>query len=152
MSIANKFLLSIFIFIVLLFAFNLVNKKGLSSNNKSEDNINQSDNNFTPQENERGNVTVIVTPKVLEIGKNPIFEIKFETHSVDLTFDVVQISSLVDEKGKVFGNSIWEGSEPGGHHREGTLTFNTVLSETKLVELIIVNVAGVTERKFKWNL
>lgn len=47
---------------------------------------------------------------------------------------------------------IWEGSGPGGHHRKDTLSFNSVLGETEYVELTILNVAGVKERRFKWRL
>lgn len=81
-----------------------------------------------------------------------MFELEFETHSVDLDFDVSKQSYLVDDKGNSLTGGIWNGSPAGGHHREGILTFNSVLSETKFVELIVKDVSGVSERKFKWNL
>ncbi len=153
MSKINNFLLIILVFVVLFLGINAVKKtdkksagiKAVSSVSKQEENLNS-------QENEGGNVTVKVKPKVLKIGEKPSFDVVFETHSVDLAFDVVQISSLVDEKGRVFGNSIWEGSRPGGHHREGTLTFDTVLSETKFAKLIIKDVSDIPERTFRWEL
>jgi len=142
MSTTNKFLLLSLTVIFLLLTIGVVKK--------SKQKI--SEKNLSSKENEGGNVTVTVTPKVLEIGKNPVFEIEFETHSVDLAFDVTKQSSLVDNKGNIFSQSTWNGSPPGGHHRSGILSFNNSLAQTNNVELIIKNIAGVTERKYKWNL
>ena len=153
MSKTNKFLLLTLVIVVIFLVFNVVKKTDKKFTViKTANSVSKQEKNLNSQENEGGNVTVKVKPKVLKIGERPMFELEFETHSVDLDFDVVQISSLVDEKGKIFNNSIWEGSGPGGHHREGTLTFNTVLSETKFVELIIKDVAGVLQRKLRWEL
>ena len=156
MTKTNKILLPVFIIIATIVVLTVIKSRDTKVNNSqtfvsvkaSESNKNK----LLTQENEGGNVKIIVTPKTLAVGEKPSFNIVFETHSVDLAFDVSQISSLVDEKGKIFNNSIWEGSGPGGHHREGTLTFNTVLSETKFVELIIKDVAGVLQRKLRWEL
>ena len=142
MSTTNKFLLLSLTVIFLLLTIGVVKK--------SKQKI--SEKNLSSKENEGGNVTVTVTQKVLEIGKNPVFEIEFETHSVDLAFDVTKQSSLVDNKGNIFSQSTWNGSPPGGHHRSGILSFNNSLAQTNNVELIIKNIAGVTERKYKWNL
>ena len=146
MTKTNIILLSVFIFIiVILIVIKSIKSRGTKVSSEN------SKNKSSTQENDGGNVKITVTPKTLTVGEKPSFDVVFETHSVDLTFDVAQISSLVDDKGKIFNQSVWEGSEPGGHHREGILTFNTVLSETKFVELIIRNMVGVAERKFKWN-
>ena len=145
----NKILFVVSIIVLMIVGFGIV-----KSRNKKEPLTikTQAQNKFISQENEGKNVKVIVTPKTLAVGEKPSFNIVFETHSVDLNFDVAQISSLVDEKGKVFNNSIWEGTGPGGHHRNGDLTFNEILSKTKLVKLIIKNVAGVLQRKLRWEL
>lgn len=102
--------------------------------------------------NKEANVSIEVTPKVLETGKNPEFQIAFNTHSVDLSFDVTKVVVLTDEAGNKYTDSTWNGAGPGGHHRDGTITFNQPLINTKSVELIIKDVAGVPERKFKWNI
>lgn len=104
------------------------------------------------QENEGGNVTVTVKPIILKAGGKPIFEVEFNTHSVDLSFDIEKLSFLTDDKGKTFNQSVWSGSPPGGHHRSGTLTFIEILPEAKYVELTITNVAGISVRKFRWEL
>lgn len=142
----NKILLPVFIIIVTIVVSTVIKSRNTKVSLES------SKNKLLTQENEGGNVKIIITPKKLKVGEKPSFKVVFETHSVDLIFDVGEISSLVDEKGRVFNRSIWEGSEPGGHHREGTLTFDTPLLETKYVELIIVNIAGIPERKFRWQL
>ena len=60
--------------------------------------------------------------------------------------------SLSDETGQVYGSAVWEGTPPGGHHREGTLTFNDNLVETKSVSLILRDIAGISKREFNWQL
>lgn len=109
-------------------------------------------NKSASQENEGGNVTVIITPKNLKVGDNPEFEVKFETHSVELNFDVSQVSKLYDDKGNILTMPSWEGNPPGGHHRKGILTFSSPLGEIEYVELTMLNIAGIKERKFKWRL
>ncbi|MEK7597269.1 MAG: hypothetical protein AAB441_01335 [Patescibacteria group bacterium] len=150
MSITNKILLTALVVVVIFFGFNEF-KKTSKQINTTDSPANQ-EKNSKSQENEGGNVTVTAEPKALKMGEKPAFKIEFNTHSVDLSFNITKISSLVDDKGNVYSNPNWDGSGPGGHHREGILTFNSVLSETKFVELIIKNVAGVAERKLKWNL
>src|SRR3990167_6262240 len=82
-------------------------------------------------ENEGGNVTVTVKPEILEIGKDPSFYIEFNTHSVELNFDVVKQTYLLDEKGYQITDAGWKGSPPEGHHRNGILVFNQPLINTK---------------------
>ncbi len=152
----NKILLPVFVIIATIVVSIVIKSRNTRVSNsqtfvsvKASEN---SKNNSSTQENDGGNVKIIVMPKTLAVGEKPSFDIVFETHSVDLDFDVVQISSLVDEKGQVFNKSIWEGSEPGGHHREGNLTFNTILSKTKFAKLIIRDVSDIPERTFRWEL
>jgi len=153
MSKTNKFLFLSLTVIFLLLTIGVVkkSKQKIPKITSSKPTV-QTTKNPDSKVNEGGNVTVTVKPKALKIGEKPVFEINFETHLVDLSFDVTKISLLVDDQGKTYTQSVWAGSPPGGHHREGTLTFDTVLPKTKFVELTLKDVAGVTERKFKWNL
>lgn len=156
MSKVNKILLAVFGIIALFLILNLMknksNQSALQEDSSKNKTIVSPKVNSSLQENEGGNVTVTVKPKVLKIGEKPVFELEFNTHTVDLNFDISQLTSLVDENGNDLNNAVWSGSGPGGHHRSGTLTFNTVLAQTKYVELVIKNVSEVPERKFKWNL
>lgn len=151
----NKILFTISIIILIVVGFSVLktrDKKELPTIKA------QAQDKLISRENDGGNVTVTVKPITLKVGEKPVFDLEFNTHSIDLSFNVAKQSYLIYGKGNYgYGNrltdGIWNGSPEGGHHREGTLAFNSVLlSETKFVELIIKNVAGVTERKFKWNL
>ncbi len=105
---------------------------------------------YETKENEGGEVTVSVTPITLKRGFPASFDIAFETHSVDLAFDVEQIASLEDETGIVY-TPHWDGSPPGGHHRKGILRFTPDLSSPKTITIILKDIAGIPTRTFTWQ-
>jgi len=108
---------------------------------------------FESQLNNEKAVTVEVTPLNLpEGGPTLDFEIAFNTHSVDLSFDPAAISILRDDQGREYPAVAWEGAGPGGHHRSGVLRFEVPETATKSIEVIIHDVAGVPERVFQWKL
>ena len=107
---------------------------------------------FPPQENEGGEVAVIVTPQILEVGKQPKFQIVFDTHSVNLDFDVGELTMLIDDKGNKYTNPVWEGTPREGHHRSGSVSFRETLQETSQVKLVLQNISGIKERAFQWDL
>ena len=107
---------------------------------------------YETKEQSAGNVTVIATPMELTMGKPPVFELTFETHSVDLSFDVSSVTTLTDDKGTLYGTPVWNGSPPGGHHREGALSFPKPMAQTSIVTLTLKDIAGVKERTFVWKL
>ncbi len=106
---------------------------------------------FETQSDEQGQVSIKVTPQVSN-GAQWKFNIVFDTHSVDLNHDLLQIAVLADDQGNIYKPTLWEGPGPGGHHREGVLIFESISSTTSFVELRIKNVAGVPERLFKWRI
>lgn len=98
-------------------------------------------------------VSVKVTP--VEFGKDAVlwkFDIAFDTHSGSLDEDPIKVIMLSDDKGNTYQPIRWEGSEPGGHHREGILVFEAVNPLPSYVELKIINVGNISERLFKWNV
>ena len=108
---------------------------------------------FEPQSNSEQAVTVLVTPLNLpEGGETLDFEVAFNTHSVDLSFDPAAISVLRDDQGREYAAIAWEGSEPGGHHRSGVLKFTVPENVPAFVEVVIRGVAGVQERVFHWDV
>ncbi len=107
---------------------------------------------YAPQENSGGEVDITVTPLSLAVGVKPQFEIEFNTHSVELDFDIEKLASLSDDKNNLYANPTWEGSPPGGHHRSGKLTFGDSLKDTSSVTLVLRDISGVSERKFIWQL
>jgi hypothetical protein len=105
------------------------------------------------QTNSEGTVTVDATPvEVSGAAKSWKFKIALNTHSDELTQDLTQTVTMADDKGNLYNPISWEGSPPGGHHREGTLLFQPITPRPKNISLIIKNIGGVPERKFNWTL
>lgn len=105
-----------------------------------------------------GPVTISVTRQEAEAGV--AFKVVMDTHSVNLDgYDLVQLAVLRTELGDELQPESWD-AKPGGHHREGTLTFAPTTSDgqpaigtdSTSMELIIREVGGVPERIFQWAL
>lgn len=104
------------------------------------------------QVNKEGQVTVQVTPVLLApAAETWRFKVVFDTHSVALDQDLLAITAL-DAGGSERKPLAWEGSPPGGHHREGELVFKAVNPVPSSVSLKIRNVGPVPERSFTWSL
>ena len=100
---------------------------------------------------EQGNVTIVVTP--LDLSSQSAewkFDVGMNTHSVELDQDMVRSVVLVDDQGKEYKPTGWDGPV-GGHHREGVLTFDTITPTPKSVELKISDIGSVI-RTFTWQL
>lgn len=109
------------------------------------------------QTSQGGQVTVSVTwtgsPDELA------FAVVMDTHAVDLDgYDLLQLAVLRTTAGVEVQPTVWD-APPGGHHREGTLSFPTtsadgnpvIEADTRTFELAIRDVAGVPERVFRWE-
>ena len=102
--------------------------------------------------NKEKRVRVDVKPVQLAPGQPARFEVQMNTHSETLEEDMVAVSSLKDNAGRVYQATAWRGSEPGGHHREGVLVFPKLEDNTESITLIIRKVANVPERTFDWSV
>jgi len=130
-----------------------INPKSSSNVNNAVNPIQNSNNSLETKENTEGPVSVTVTPRNLEEGLTTWdFEMALDTHSQELNYDLTSLVELVDDQGKIYQPSAWEGDNPTGHHRKGVLKFNAVSPRPKSWELKISNVGGVAERSFKWIL
>lgn len=107
---------------------------------------------LAPQENSGGDVAVKVTPLVLKVGEKPQFRLELNTHSVELDFDVAKTASLIVNGDKIDSSSVWEGDAPGGHHRQGMLTFSDLLPKTTSVGLSLNDISGIPKREFTWQI
>ncbi len=107
---------------------------------------------FQTQTVEGGSVSVAVTPIALKLGAPLEFDIAMNTHSVDLSNDMLTAVVLRDDAGKEYAPTGWDGPSSGGHHRSGKIKFAALTTNTKSISLIVKNIAGVPERTFKWNL
>ena len=68
-----------------------------------------------------GEIEVTATPTSADGAT--VIRVVFDTHSVNLDFDPVEIATL-EVDGRQVRASSWDGPGPGGHHREGDLTFD----------------------------
>jgi len=99
-----------------------------------------------------GGVTIKATYINPGSGEGPRFLVTLETHSVDLDgYDLKNLSVLRDETGKTFLPTAVE-NEGAGHHRRVTIRFPKPAASAGSADLVILNVAGVAERVFHWDL
>lgn len=83
------------------------------------------------------------------------FDLKLDTHSVDL--DALDLANAVlrNDRGETLSARSWAAPE-GGHHREGTLSFDgdasAFLSGAKWFELVLVDIGDLPERALRWEL
>ncbi len=99
----------------------------------------------------QASVNIVVTP--FDLGRESTewkFNVSMNTHSVELGEDLTQSAVLIGDDGKEYKPVKWEGS-PGGHHREGVLSFASIIPYPQYLTLQIKNIGGV-ERSFSWTL
>lgn len=98
-----------------------------------------------------GGVTVKVTPRSFA-ADSPTwdFEVVLDTHAADLGQDLVKSAVLIDARGGEHAPVAWTGDPPGGHHREGVLSFKPLRVDTESVTLQIRGVGGISQRNFRW--
>jgi hypothetical protein len=105
------------------------------------------------QKNSANGVTIAVTPVNLVAGARTWdFGVVLDTHSQDLSDDLVKTALLRDDKGNEFRPVAWEGAAPGGHHRKGVLKFNPVAPTPQALELRIRRPGEAQARIFRWEL
>lgn len=100
-----------------------------------------------------GGVTVLAKPDALAgDARNWSFEVRMDTHSQDLSDDLVRASVLVDDTGKQYTALGWHGTPPGGHHRKGVLRFAPIKPRPAAIELQIQRAGEPAPRRFRWPL
>ncbi len=114
-------------------------------NNSSADNI------FESRFDEQGAVSIEARPIKIEPNAPLQFEIVLNTHSVELDDDLTKQAILYDDQARSYQPINWTGSEPGGHHREGILTFSSLKVGSKYIELNIKDVGDISQRTFRWE-
>ena len=105
------------------------------------------------QKSSSGGVTVAVTPQnLVASAKSWDFKVVLDSHSGELNDDLVKTATLIDDKGGRHAPVKWEGAGPGGHHREGTLSFSAIAPRPGAVELQIQRLGESKPRSFRWQL
>ena len=105
---------------------------------------------FNKQLKTMGAVEVEAVPISLEPDSNMKFQLTLNTHSVELTYDLVNIVKAQDDKGGIYKSVAWSG-EQGGHHLSGELLLEPISSEAKQITLIINGIDNQTEN-FVWDI
>ena len=95
------------------------------------------------RENSEAGVTITAE----YLGNNE-FDIKLDTHSGSLDYELEKLSYIRDSKGNIIKPESWDGGI-GGHHIEGYMKFPEFYDSAGF-ELVIQDVAGVKERVLKW--
>lgn len=108
---------------------------------------------LSAQKSTQGGVTVSITPQNLASGAAAWdFKVVLDTHSQDLSDDLLKTSVLVDDTGKEHRAMGWKGAPAGGHHREGVLSFARVEPAPAIVELRMRRPGEPQARSFRWRL
>ncbi len=142
------------IIVTLIYVGSVMRNQEKSGNDlQVEEQTNLMQGNWETQTDNQSPVVIKITP--VELGKDAEvwrFRIVFDTHSGDLDDDLLSMVSLIGDDGSVYKPTAWEGSEPGGHHREGVLVFKAIQPAPVFIELKVTNVGGILERLFKWKI
>lgn len=103
-----------------------------------------------PQTKQVGMVEVEVAPKQLSHGRQIVFTLRLNNHSIDLNYDFAKIAVVVDSSGNIYEPVSWSGGM-GGHHVSGDLAFGKLSDKAENVGL---NITGIDNQKvvFEWKL
>lgn len=97
-----------------------------------------------------GVVSVDITPTSMEAGKEIVFDVVMNNHSVDLGYDYTQIAALTDDRGNTYKPTQWTGNS-GGHHVRGQLIFSVLSDKPQQLTLTLNGVDNETA-DFSWEL
>jgi len=103
------------------------------------------------QTNEGGGVTVVASWPGTTAGAT--FDVKLDTHAVDL--DGLDLSNAVlrNDRGETLVARPWTAAK-GGHHREGALGFDgdasSFFAGAKWIELTLTGVGNTPKRTLRW--
>lgn len=105
------------------------------------------------QTSEGGQVTAAVRWSGPSAGA--VFDVKLDTHSVDLDGLDLANAVLRNDRGDTMTARLWAAAV-GGHHREGTLAFDgnasAFFAGAKWIELVLIGIGGVPERTLRWEM
>ena len=80
-------------------------------------------------------VTVSATPQRID-ATGAVLQLTLDTHTTPLNLDLPTAAHLSID-GRDWPALTWDGPRPGGHHREGTLTFSAAGPATGPVRLVV---------------
>lgn len=102
---------------------------------------------------EGGQVTVVASWGGPSAGA--AFDVTLDTHSVDLDALDLADATLRNDRGETMTARPWAAPK-GGHHREGSLTFDgdgsAFFAGASWIELVITGVGDLPERTLRWEV
>ncbi|MBW6475150.1 MAG: hypothetical protein K0B14_18630 [Anaerolineaceae bacterium] len=104
----------------------------------------------------QGFITVDITPEKNDNSEEPLtFVVALNTHSIDLSMDLAELTVLTTDTGKTVQATLWDAPREG-HHVEGKLYFPSSFDETRLLtgaKSITITITGldVPSRSFTWH-
>ena len=106
---------------------------------------------LAPQSTSQSGVSLSVAPRDLA---KPVweFEVSLNTHSQELSDDLVAASVLIADGGSKHKAKAWQGDPPGGHHRSGVLSFDAISPAPTNIELRIQRPGEAAPRVLRWQL
>lgn len=108
---------------------------------------------LAPRTSNAAGVKVTVTPKRIAADDAAWeFAVVLDTHSQDLSDDLLKTAVLVDAQGGRHAPLAWQGAPPGGHHREGVLRFKGLGALPEAIEVQILRSGEAAPRSFRWKL
>ncbi|WP_141104125.1 hypothetical protein [Noviherbaspirillum denitrificans] len=104
-----------------------------------------------PQTSDKDAVKVKATP-VKVTGEIWEIEVVFDTHSQELSDDLLNAAVLVAPDGTAVKPTAWNGDGPSGHHRKGALRFKALNPPPDVLELRIARPNESRPRTFRWPM
>jgi hypothetical protein len=96
-------------------------------------------------------VAVKVTPRKVS-GPQWEFSVVLDTHSQELTDDLMKSAVLAVDGGAPLSPAAWKGDGPGGHHRKAVVSFKAPAGSPASVELRLQRQGEPAPRVFRWQL
>ncbi len=105
---------------------------------------------YSKESSTAGVVEVTAVPKELSAGREMIFTLDLNNHSMELDYDYTEMAIVVDNEGNIYRPTRWIGGS-GGHHVSGDLIFEKLSGKAKSVGL---NIKGIDNKNvvFDWEL
>jgi len=135
---------------VVIFGMTAKSKQEISATASPQTELNTQTSSLTPQTKTMGAVEVEVKPVSTQPGKDIVFELSMNTHSVELNYDYTKITTLTDDLGNSYKPTKWTGGS-SGHHLSGQLIFAPFPGNTKELTLTLDGVDNKIE-SFSWQL
>jgi len=83
-------------------------------------------------------------------AKTWTFSITVDSKGAEISEDLAAAAVIVDDKGKEYPPTGYEGDGPGGTHRAGTLSFAPISPAPESITMKVRGVGGIGERSFSW--